>query len=69
MSLKLISINVNELRDNKKRSVIFNWLKEKLFDICLIQESHCVSQDDVNTWSKEWKGKSFWSPGTKMSSI
>ena len=67
MSLKLISINVNGMRDNKKRSVIFNWLKEKNFDICLVQESHCATQDDVNTWSKEWKGKSYWSPGTKMS--
>ena len=30
MSLKLVTINVNGLRDNRKREVVFNWLVSKI---------------------------------------
>lgn len=37
--LKIISLNVRGLREPKKRSDFFFWLKEKKFDICLLQET------------------------------
>ena len=67
MSLHIVSINVNGIRDSEKRKVIFHWLKIQNFDICLLQETHCGTKDEVNYWSKEWKGKSLWSNGTSSS--
>ena len=32
-----------------------------------MQETHCASKEDVNLWSKEWQGKSYWSNGTSNS--
>ena len=67
MALSCVSLNVNGMRDSCKRNILYQWLRDFFFDICLLQETHCSSQEDVNAWSKEWKGKAFWSPGTIMS--
>lgn len=67
MSLNIISLNVNGVRDNNKRSTLFHWLQEQNFDLIFIQESHCESQEDIDMWTKEWQGKTFWSNGTKAS--
>ena len=60
MSLSIISLNVNGIRDKTKRTSIFHWLKEKNADLCFIQESHCESEDDIKVWSSEWGGDSYW---------
>lgn len=67
MTIKLISLNVNGIRDNKKRATVFYWLKQQKADICLLQETHCESQKDKLSWSKEWGGQTFWSVGTNFS--
>lgn len=67
MSLNIVSLNVNGIRDTTKRNTIFQWLKSQKYDICFIQETHCTSEKDVKTWSNEWKGNSYWSVGTTMS--
>ena len=45
--LKLTSINVRGLRDEKKRFTIINWLRSKQFDIVLLQETFIT--EDVKT--------------------
>ena len=51
--VKLYSLNVRGLRDERKRREIFGFLKRKQFDIIYIQESHSSSEIE-STWIKEW---------------
>ena len=39
-NIKIISLNARGLRETKKRSNLFFWLKEKKIDICLLQETY-----------------------------
>ena len=67
MGLKFISLNVKGLRDNFKREMIFQWIRQESTDICFLQETHCYSENDVKEWSNQWAGKAYWSPGTNNS--
>ena len=65
------SINVNGLRDSKKREKIMNWLNSQHIDVICLQETHCTTSEQ-NTWSKQWKdltkgGESIWCNGTSSS--
>ena len=70
MSLKLVTINVNGLRDNRKRELVFNWLVSKKYDCICLQETHCTGVD-TNPWESEWKtqggGASAWLCGSSES--
>ena len=61
--LRICSLNVNGLRDYRKRSKIFTWLRMKNFDIIFLQETHCAKYSESKLWEKEWGGTSFWSFG------
>ena len=61
MSLKIISLNVSGIRNQKKRDSIFAWLKENNADIVFLQETHCKSENDNKQWSAEWGGQCIWS--------
>ena len=65
--VRLLSINVNGLRNAKKRQNIFNWLNNQNSDIILIQETHCESEQVEKVWKTDWKGSSFWNHGTNLS--
>jgi exonuclease III len=70
MTLSLATINVNGLRDKKKRDVVFNWLVAKKIDVICLQETHST-KDDLIRWQNEWKncggGNSFFNCGTSDS--
>jgi exonuclease III len=70
MSLKLVTINVNGLRENRKRELVFNWLISKKYDCICLQETHCTGVD-INQWKSEWKaqggGASAWLCGSSES--
>ncbi|CAC5418333.1 E3.1.11.2 [Mytilus coruscus] len=70
MTLSIASINVNGLRNNRNRDLIFNWLVSKKFDIICIQETHCT-KSDIDNWGNDWKkfggGQSVWNCGTSDS--
>ncbi len=53
--LKIVSLNCRGLR-GKKRYNIYRWLKEKKFDICLLQETYCT-KDIEQTFRKGWAGE------------
>ena len=65
--MRLLSANVNGLRNAKKRQNIFNWFSKQNVDIVLIQETHCENKQNEDEWKKDWKGNSFWSHGTNLS--
>ena len=56
MSLKIISLNVNGIRNQKKHDY-FSWLKENNADIVFLQETHCNSAHNIKQWSAEWGGQ------------
>ena len=67
MSLDLISLNVNGIRDREKRNSMFKWLKEQKADISFIQETHSINDNDITLWSKEWDGEIIASNGSNFS--
>ena len=76
MSLQLVTINVNGLRDNRKRELVFNWLVSKKYDCICLQETHCTPVDinrrvNINRRESECKaqrgGASVWLCGSSES--
>ena len=54
-NLKLVSLNVRGLRGDK-RYVIYRWLRDNKFDICLLQETFCT-KDFTDKIKRGWNGK------------
>ena len=50
----IVSLNVRGLRSNRKFT-IFNWLKEKKFDFCLLQETFCTKSFE-KSFKRGWNG-------------
>ena len=59
MSVNLMSLNVNGVRDKEKRLAIFDWLKEQNADVIFLQETHAESDEDILAWGKEWGGEFY----------
>ena len=66
MVLKLVSFNTRGLRDYCKRKNVFSKLKKLKCDIIMLQETHSVSDDEVQ-WEREWGGKILFAHGTSQS--
>ena len=66
-SLNIIPYNVRGMKNDKKRRAIYCWIKEKKWDVILLQETHCHLNKEKFRWSKEWDGYSIWSLGTSHS--
>ena len=60
MSITLCSYNVRGIGSAIKREQIFAWLKDKKFDICLLQETHSV-EENRELWEREWGKYCFFS--------
>ena len=65
MPLKIVSFNVNGLRNNRKRRTIFPLKNEKL-DFILLQETHS-NHTDGKLWKYEWGGDILYSHGNNYS--
>ena len=66
-SLTFTTININGIRDSKKRAYFFNYLKLQNIDIIFLQETHCHLRKEEKMWKCEWVGQSYWSRGTNRS--
>ena len=62
MSFRIASLNVNGLRDISKRSKLFH-----MFDIIVLQETHCKNNQESQYWGLQSGGTSFWNNGTSQS--
>ena len=58
--LKVVTVNVRGMRDDKKRAGIFAALTRSAFDVVALQETHADHQVLPN-WRREWPGLSCWS--------
>ena len=52
MTLTLVTINVNGMRDNKKRDLVLNWLVAKMLNLICLQETHYVN-NTIDRWNLE----------------
>ncbi|WAQ99030.1 LOW QUALITY PROTEIN: YTX2-like protein, partial [Mya arenaria] len=64
---KVVSINVNGLRNNLKRVAVFNWIKDNDYEFALLQETHCSTDFEAKIWSSQWNGNAFWNNGDSNS--
>ena len=67
-SLSILSLNINGLKEKKKRNNLLEKLTSKNIDITLLQETHSMKQI-IEKWQKERPGKSFWNSGEKSKSL
>ena len=58
--LQFLSLNINGLRDDVRRSGIFYWLKQLTYDVILLQDVRCQNSD-MQLWSLEWGMPVLWS--------
>ena len=58
--------NVNGLNADAKRKTIFNYLRQKNFEIILLQETHSTEKVE-KLWEMEWGNKIEWLHGTNKS--
>ena len=65
-ALRIRSINIHGLRNKKRRTKFFRFLKRSNIDITCVQESY-ITKNDEELWQKEWGGQLFYSPGTTHS--
>ena len=42
-------------------------LRQKRYDIILLQETHCNSNVESTKWGNQWGGKSWWANGSSAS--
>ena len=69
-SLRLLTLNVNGLRGERKRHTLFLRLLRGPWDVVLLQETHHHDEDEARRWTSEgagpslaWQGPAFWSEG------
>ena len=60
--LRILTYNVNGLRDNSKRREVFTYLRTKKIDLIFMQEVHSDSSCE-KWWSTQWSRKIFFSHG------
>ena len=63
-NLKIVSLNVRGVGDFIKRRKMFRFFKGKNADVCLLQETHSVNEDQNKQWGNEWGNKSLYSNGS-----
>jgi len=61
---KIVSLNVQGIRDPTKRRGIFTYLKDQKASFSFLQETYCESSDE-NVWRNKWEGEVFFSHGSK----
>ena len=60
--LKICTFNVNGLRDKVKRKAIFQIIRTRKIDICLLQETHSTHPTHL-LWKNEWGGEIYFGHG------
>src|SRR6202522_789364 len=51
--LKILSLNINGLRNTNKRLQVFRWLKSLDFHLILLQDIH-YEENDQELWKTQW---------------
>lgn len=69
-ALRVLSCNVNGLRDSRQRIALFERLRAEAADIVVLQETHCSTDEEATQWVQQgagpgapWAGHAFWQHG------
>lgn len=65
-SCHVFSLNVRGLRSKPKRKALFNFLKQKKYDIVCLQETY-ITKSTSEEWMREWKDGFVFHEGTSHS--
>ena len=66
-SIRIASMNCQGLEDLNKRRDVFNYLKQKPYSICCLQDTHFTAKEE-NIIRSMWGFETYISPGTSDSS-
>jgi len=61
---RIITYNINGMRERTKRERVMDWARSQRFDFVMLQETHKVPGD---SWERDWEGESLWAHGTNFS--
>ena len=65
-NISILSLNCRGLKGNKKRLKVFQYLKELKSDICCLQDTHFIPEQENDIYS-EWGTELFLSYGSNSS--
>ena len=65
-SIRIASMNCRGLGDLNKRRDVFNYLKQKPYSICCLQDTHFTAKEE-NFIRSMWGFETYISPGTSDS--
>ena len=63
MEVKIITLNARGLGQSLQRRRVFRYLKMQKPDICFLQETHCIKENEY-FWGQEWGNKCMFSNGS-----
>ena len=66
-SIRIASMNCRGLGDLNKRRDVFNYLKQKPYSICCLQDTHFTAKKEENFIRSMWGFETYISPGTSDS--
>ena len=66
MTLRLVSLSTNGIRNTEKRRAIFDHYRANA-DILCLQETHCSNELEPKIWTAEWGGCAFFANGSSTS--
>ena len=69
MALSIIQLNINGIRNSDKRAGLLQWLRSLSVvpDVVCLQEAHCVSDVECQSWFRSSGFHSVVSPGSQKS--
>ena len=67
MSIYIATININVLRDDKKRRTFFDWLISKKINVICVQETFSEIESWQNLWTSSGGCESSWNCGVRAS--
>ena len=59
---KILTINARGLGNPLNQNLLFDLIQRFNCDICFVQETQVSSDQNINSLSRRWHGRSFWSP-------
>ena len=65
---KIVTLNVNGIRESRKRRMLFELCREKNYAIVFLQDVHVSCKREVVQWQNEFGGRSCRSFGSEHSS-
>ena len=69
MAVQIISLNINGIRNSDRRAGLLQWLRSLAVvpDVVCLQEAHCVSDVECQSWFRSSGFQSVVSPGSQKS--